>query len=89
MSVELRVQLFAKAKELALQSAITVTLKPEDEVILCEDFLERYLFEACPPLRALKGSAYLAVNDEYALPEQELRLRASDDLALIPPISGG
>mmetsp|Transcript_56766 Transcript_56766/g.116247 ORF Transcript_56766/g.116247 Transcript_56766/m.116247 type:complete len:92 (+) Transcript_56766:17-292(+) len=86
---QLRVQLYAKAKELASQSSISVRLKQEDEVIRCEDFLERYVFEACPALRALKGSAYLAVNDTYVLPEQELTLRESDDLALIPPISGG
>jgi len=88
--IVLKVQLFAKAKELAGgKSSIQISLKQQHASITCGDFLETYVFVAEPALKALQGSAFLAVNDEYAVVEQLLQLKSSDDLALIPPISGG
>lgn len=40
-------------------------------------------------LSVLGGSLVLAVNQEYVEEEQTLRLSAGDEVAVIPPISGG
>ena len=40
-----------------------------------------------PQLRELSGSISFAVNREYV--EREHRLAANDEVALIPPVSGG
>jgi len=89
--IEVRVQLFAKAKELAGgRDFLLCSLAEADAAsISCQDFLDRYVYTAEPNLEALKGSAFLAVNDEYVEPLDILTLKASDDIALIPPISGG
>lgn len=89
--VEIRVQLFAKAKELAggRDCLVCALQLPADASISCEDFLERYVYTVEPKLGVLRGSAFLAVNDEYVEPADILSLKSSDDVALIPPISGG
>ena len=46
-------------------------------------------YQAVPALRALAGSAILAVEDSYVEPTELLTLSAKSDIALIPPISGG
>mmetsp|Transcript_6665 Transcript_6665/g.15345 ORF Transcript_6665/g.15345 Transcript_6665/m.15345 type:complete len:87 (+) Transcript_6665:23-283(+) len=86
--MEVKVHLFAKAKELA-GGLSYITCKLDNQTILCRDFVENHIFEVEPKLRVLKDSAYLAVNDNYVLPEERLDLRETDDIALIPPISGG
>ena len=41
-------------------------------------------------LSAIAENVVLSLNEEYLdLDNQELRLRAGDELAIIPPISGG
>src|SRR3982751_2511955 len=40
-----------------------------------------------PPLQAVAGKLRLAVDQEFAAPERELR--EGSELALIPPVSGG
>mmetsp|Transcript_28686 Transcript_28686/g.92549 ORF Transcript_28686/g.92549 Transcript_28686/m.92549 type:complete len:87 (-) Transcript_28686:861-1121(-) len=86
--MEVKVHLFAKAKELA-GGSLYITCRLEGSSILCRDFLENHVFEVEPKLRVLKDSAYLAVNDNYVLPEDRLDLKETDDIAFIPPISGG
>ena len=122
--VEIRVQLFAKAKELAggRDCLVCALQLPADASISCEDFLERYVYtvarhprcappaprlrcqgptgarraSACavpplltpaprwcaagraqvePKLGVLRGSAFLAVNDEYVEPADILSLK--------------
>ena len=48
--------------------------------------LRRVLYQAHPRLQDLK-SLMIAVNDEYA--EEDAELKINDDIALIPPVSGG
>jgi molybdopterin synthase sulfur carrier subunit len=48
--------------------------------------LKEELFARYPELLALR-SLYIAVNNEYAEDSQELN--AGDEIALIPPVSGG
>lgn len=48
--------------------------------------LKAYLNQAYPALNDLK-SYLIAVNNQYALPAQALH--ATDEIAIIPPVSGG
>ena len=49
--------------------------------------LWRKLIEAHPGLAPLRGSVRLAKNCEYASPDA--RFADADEVALIPPVSGG
>lgn len=42
-----------------------------------------------PELQALEGSFILALNEEYLDTQQLIHLRSGDEIAVIPPISGG
>jgi molybdopterin synthase sulfur carrier subunit len=48
--------------------------------------LKKELYEKYPRLNGLR-SMFVAVNNEYA--EDEQNLTSSDEIALIPPVSGG
>jgi molybdopterin converting factor small subunit len=37
----------------------------------------------------LQGSFVFSLNQEYLAPDEEQQLKAGDELAVIPPISGG
>lgn len=51
------------------------------------DDLWRALLEAHPELEGTRGSTRVAVNREFAT--SETTLRSEDEIALIPPVSGG
>jgi MoaE-MoaD fusion protein len=76
--VRVAVRLFASLRERAGTDAVTLELADDARVS-----------DALTELRWLTGatSVVMAVNREYATPE--VRLRAGDELALIPPVSGG
>jgi molybdopterin converting factor small subunit len=42
-----------------------------------------------PALAGLRGDFVLSLNQEYLAPGEAAPLRAGDEVALIPPISGG
>jgi len=81
--VRVRVRLFAGLKELIGQQEITVDL-PEGASV--GDLRER-LRRDLPRLAPFLPSLVCAVNEEYRLPEYPLH--DGDEVALIPPISGG
>jgi molybdopterin converting factor subunit 1 len=78
-----RVRLFARAKDLVKASSVTLDL-PEGATV---GQLRRRLAEEQPALAALLQRSALAVNDEFA--EDEARLPAGAEIALLPPVSGG
>jgi molybdopterin converting factor subunit 1 len=82
-SVKVRVRLFAGLKELIGRQDITVDL-PEGASV--GDLREK-LGGDVPRLASFLPSLVCAVNEEYRLPEYPLH--DGDDVALIPPISGG
>ena len=86
--VKVRVLFFAKAREIAETSRATLSL-PNVELSV-SDIVEK-LEELFPQLSILRGSFILALNEEYLDGDGDLRVNLSEDdeLAVIPPISGG
>jgi molybdopterin converting factor small subunit len=78
-----RVQLFARARDLAGSNGVVVPL-PDGGTVAD---LRRGLAEACPALAPLLERSALAVNHEIAA--DTLVLPVDAELALLPPVSGG
>jgi len=87
--VQVRVLLFAKARELAGGATeVSLRLPRASNSSGLRASLELHL----PALRSLGGAYVLALNEEYVDDDQEakhLDLKVGDELAVIPPISGG
>jgi molybdopterin converting factor subunit 1 len=79
----LHVRLFARARDLAGSDALDVEL-PDDATVAD---LRRRLAVEYPMLAALLERSALAVADDFA--EDARVLRANDEIALLPPVSGG
>ena len=81
--MQIRVRLFASFREAVGQSALDWEV-PEGATV---GGVLVALREAYPALRRGPERAMYAVNQEYVGPEYGLH--AGDELALIPPVSGG
>jgi molybdopterin converting factor subunit 1 len=81
--MKLHIQLFAAAREAIGNDRVIVEVGPNTTVAEMREALH----EQCEPLRALLPHALIAINSEYASPEH--KLGAGDEIALIPPVSGG
>jgi len=81
--MRVRVRCFAAAREIVGTGELIVEL-PEGSTLnqLFEQIGRRF-----PKLARLSGSLLFSVNREYAPGER--RLAAEDEVALIPPVSGG
>jgi sulfur-carrier protein len=79
----LKVRLFAKARDLA--GAPIVELPWSDGGSVAQ--LKQTLSELHPALQPLVPRLLVAVNNEYA--RDDTPLRASDEVACFPPVSGG
>jgi molybdopterin converting factor subunit 1 len=77
------VHLFAAARELAGSPTVAVELPPAATV----GDLRRAVAAACPPLAGLLARSAVAVNHEYA--DDARPLAPADEVAVIPPVSGG
>jgi molybdopterin converting factor subunit 1 len=77
----LTVRLFAAAAERVGANAVEVPLPPSVAA------LRRTLTHVCPPLAGLIERCAVAVNHEYATDDHPLR--PGDEVAVIPPVSGG
>jgi molybdopterin synthase sulfur carrier subunit len=82
MNTQISVLLFGITRDLTGQSAVTL---PLNEGARVSDLLES-IHAQFPDLARIR-SMMVAVNGEYAEPEQALS--PSDEVALIPPVSGG
>jgi molybdopterin converting factor subunit 1 len=78
----IRVLLFAGAKQLAGRDTLEV---PLDRASITE--LQAAVAAESPALQPLLARSLWAVDGEYAKPET--MVRASNEVALIPPVSGG
>jgi molybdopterin synthase catalytic subunit len=81
--MRVRVLFFGVLKDLAGKSADEIELREGSRV---SDILQHYRTQA-PELGKLFSSIAFAVNQQYAGPDTILK--ASDEVALLPPVSGG
>jgi molybdopterin synthase catalytic subunit len=81
--MQIRVLFFGVLKDLAGRAQDSLSL-PESATL--EDVLSHYE-HSIPRLKGLLPSLALSVNQEYAAPDA--KLRAGDEVALLPPVSGG
>ncbi len=77
------VQLFARARDLASAAAVAVEVLPGASVRDLKDALAAQV----PALAGLLERCAIAVNSEFA--EDAVRLEEWDEIALLPPVSGG
>lgn len=85
--IQVRVLFFAKARDLAEITETQLTL-PLQEQYCCSDLLalicDKY------NLNLIKHSVILAVNEEYCDDLSNcVSLKTGDEIAIIPPLSGG
>lgn len=81
--MKIRVKLFASVREIVGQRELVWELPDASTV----SALSHRLVSEYPKLRALASSLKIAVNHEYVDPERVLA--EGDEVALIPPVSGG
>ena len=81
--MKVRVRCFAAAREIVGKSELTVDLPEGSTLTQLFDQIQRQF----PRLQGLAGSLLFSVNREYATAEK--LLVAEDEVALIPPVSGG
>jgi MoaE-MoaD fusion protein len=84
MTKEASIQLFARLRELNGSPSVVVLLADGSKV---SDLRENLESQLQGEMRSLARKSAVAVNGEYATDDQILK--AADDIALIPPVSGG
>ena len=83
MIVNLRVLLFAAARDIARRDAVAVSLSTSPTVAE----LRLQLARQHPELANIASRSAIAVNHEFV--EDSDTIRENDEIALIPPVSGG
>jgi molybdopterin converting factor subunit 1 len=81
--MNVNVLLFAAARDLAGSDVVTVRLTPGSTV----GELRARLARDCPPLAELLAKSAVAVNHDFA--DDSRSLSPNDEIAIIPPVSGG
>lgn len=85
----LNVLLFARARELAETSSTTLTLPDDPSATVADARAE--LLTRFPQLSGVLQTSIFALNKTYVKRDDErvAIVRAGDELAVVPPISGG
>ena len=85
-TVSVTLLLFAKARELVGKSSVIISLPSS---VSSSSVLVSHILTFYPELERLGNTFVLSLNENYIDPEEEIVLRSGDELAVIPPISGG
>lgn len=83
--MQVKVLFFAASREAAGKSEETVEL---GDGATTQELLQ-YLVQSYPALESVMRSCVFAVNQEYVPQSQALALQQNDEVAIIPPLSGG
>lgn len=83
-NVNVKVLFFAKARELSGEKEASITVPRE---IIAVDLLNKIVSKF--HLDSLKKNVILAINENWIDSETLLSLKNNDEVALIPPLSGG
>lgn len=85
--VEVKILFFAKSRELVGVREKKVTLQTR----LTTSQLRQNIINLFPCLKVIENNFLIAVNEEYLAPDNDVTvvLNTGDELAIIPPISGG
>lgn len=83
VAMEVRVLFFGLLKDVCGRAAESVTLRDGATVADLLDYYEHQI----PKLKAFLPSVALSVNQEYSRPDRNLR--PNDEVAFLPPVSGG
>ncbi|XP_055678303.1 molybdopterin synthase sulfur carrier subunit [Lutzomyia longipalpis] len=84
--VQVKVLFFAKCRELAgVSSVLHCVPHRVDQKTLVDEICDKF------GLTAIKENLIVAINEEYCSgePAEFIELKEGDEIALIPPISGG
>lgn len=88
-SIKIQVLFFAVARELAETSNAQVLLPLNEDGFATTLNLRQYIALQYPKLAEQVDTITLAVNKEYLEDDKDIPLKDGDEVALIPPISGG
>lgn len=85
--VEVKILFFAKSRELVGVAETTVNIEPH----LTESQLRKAVVCKFPSLKVIENNFLIALNEDYLSPNDDITidLTSGDELAIIPPISGG
>lgn len=83
--MEIRVLFFAQGRELAGISETTIHMGPLSD----SSQLEASILSTYPKLADIWSTCILARNQEYLVKGEKVALEDGDEVAVVPPISGG
>ena len=87
--VDVTILFFARAREITAQSSQRITIPDADATIAA---VRAALLVAHPALASVLPTAVFALNQNYVAVDDDegtTAVRASDEIAIVPPISGG
>lgn len=86
--VIVRILFFAKARELVQKESDKITISLSTTKITGKNLLD-IILEKFPTLGPISQNIVLAANEEYIEPEQLIDIETCNEIAIIPPLSGG
>jgi len=86
VEVQIRVLFFAKSREL---TGLTESCMQVQSGRLSGEELLNFIIKSFPALYPVRDNLLLSVNQEYLEREQTIELSGEEEVAIIPPISGG
>ena len=85
--MQIKILLFAEARDLAASDSIILEL--DNTTTTTKGKLLELLGAQHPELAVILASCNIAHNQQYINEGEQLQIRTTDEVALIPPIGGG